>query len=86
MDLDWAQRHYFDDFIRQIQGIIGDPTLSIEIRNADAEPVAIIGPPFAGPIQHTRTFGFVVRRSGAACGTAPKREAAAVDGESRCGQ
>ncbi len=58
VDLDWAQRHYFKDFIQQIQGIIGDPTLSIEIRNADAQPVASVGPPFAGALHHTRTFGF----------------------------
>ncbi|HUR36048.1 MAG TPA: HAMP domain-containing sensor histidine kinase [Vicinamibacterales bacterium] len=59
VDLDWAQRHYFSDFIRQIQSIIGDPTLSIEIRNADAQPVAVVGPPSSGALQHARAFNFV---------------------------
>jgi signal transduction histidine kinase len=58
VDLDWVERHYFADFIRQIQGIIGDPTLSIEILNADAAPVAAVGPPSTGALQHTRSFGF----------------------------
>lgn len=35
VDLDWVRQHYFGEFIRQIQGIIGDPTLSIEIRTAE---------------------------------------------------
>jgi signal transduction histidine kinase len=58
VDLDWVQQHYFGDFIRQIQGIIGDATLSIEIRDADAQPVAVVGPPSFGTLQHTRSFGF----------------------------
>jgi signal transduction histidine kinase len=58
VDLDWAERHYFSDFIQQIQGIIGDPTLNIEIRNADGTPVATIGPPSSGTLQHARSFGF----------------------------
>jgi signal transduction histidine kinase len=59
VDLDWVRRHYFQDFIRQIQGIIGDPTLSIEVRDAGAQPVAAVGPPFSGTLQHTRSFAFV---------------------------
>jgi signal transduction histidine kinase len=58
VDLDWVRQHYFNDFIRQIQGIIGDPTLSIEIRNASGDPVAAVGPAFNGALQHTRSFGF----------------------------
>jgi two-component system, OmpR family, phosphate regulon sensor histidine kinase PhoR len=58
VDVSWVETHYFADFIRQIQGIIGDPTLSIEIRADDARPVAIVGPPVTGPLQHTRSFGF----------------------------
>lgn len=58
VDLDWVERHYFADFLSQIRGIIGDPTLSIEIRDAEAQPVAAVGPPFSGELQHTRTFGF----------------------------
>jgi signal transduction histidine kinase len=58
VDLEWVRRHYFDDFIRQIQGIIGDTTLSIEVRDADAQPVALVGPPSSGALQHSRTFAF----------------------------
>jgi len=50
--------HYFGDFIRQVQGIIGDPTLSIEIRDAESRPIAVVGPPSTGSLQHTRAFGF----------------------------
>jgi signal transduction histidine kinase len=58
VDLDWVRRHYFADFIRQIQGIIGDSTLSIEIRNVTGEAIATVGPPFTGALQHTRSFAF----------------------------
>ena len=58
VDLDWVQQHYFGDFIRQVQGIIGDPTLSIEIRDAESRPIAVVGPPSTGTLQHTRSFGF----------------------------
>jgi len=58
VDLDWVQQHYFGDFLRQVQGIIGDPTLSIEIRDAESRPVAVVGPPSTGTLQHTRSFGF----------------------------
>jgi signal transduction histidine kinase len=58
VDLDWVQQHYFGDFLRQVQSIIGDPTLSIEIRDAESKPVAVVGPPSTGTLQHTRSFGF----------------------------
>lgn len=58
VDLDWVRQHYFGEFIRQIQGIIGDPTLSIEIRTAEGGPIAAVGPPATGGPQHTRTFAF----------------------------
>lgn len=58
VDLAWVREHYFDDFIRQIQGIIGDPTLSIEIRSAEDAVIAIVGPPASGGPQHRRSFGF----------------------------
>lgn len=58
VDLDWVRQHYFGEFIRQIQGIIGDPTLSIEIRTAEGAPITVIGPKAAGGPQHTRTFAF----------------------------
>lgn len=58
VDLDWVQQHYFGDFIRQIQGIIGDPTLSIEIRDNAGQPVAAVGSTSQGTLQHSRTFAF----------------------------
>ncbi len=42
VDLDWVRQHYFGEFIRQIQGIIVDPTLSIEIRTAEGGPIAAV--------------------------------------------
>ncbi|MFN8066143.1 MAG: HAMP domain-containing sensor histidine kinase [Vicinamibacterales bacterium] len=58
VDLEWVEQHYFGDFIRQIQGVIGDPTLSIEIHNADGRIVAAVGPTTSGALPHARTFGF----------------------------
>lgn len=58
VDVEWVQQHYFVDFIRQIQGIIGDPTLSITIENADRQSIASVGPEVAGGVRHTRRFGF----------------------------
>ncbi len=58
VDIDWVRQHYFGEFIRQIQGIIGDPTLSIEVRSAEGAPIAVVGPPPIGGLQHTRTFAF----------------------------
>lgn len=58
VDVDWVRQHYFGDFIRQIQGIIGDPSLSLEVRDADEAVVAAVGPPPGDAFQHARAFGF----------------------------
>lgn len=58
VDVDWVRQHYFGDFIRQIQGIIGDPSLSLEVRDADEAVVAAVGPPTGDAFQHARAFGF----------------------------
>lgn len=58
VDIEWVRQHYFGEFVRQIQGIIGDPTLSIEVRTAENTPVAVVGPPASGGPQHARTFAF----------------------------
>ena len=58
VDVEWVQSHYFADFVRQIQGIIGDPTLSITVENAERETIAAVGPVVTGGVRHTRTFGF----------------------------
>jgi len=59
VNLAWVQAHYFIDFIRQIQGIIGDPSLSIEIVDSDAHVVAAVGPPVSGASAHARSFPLV---------------------------
>jgi signal transduction histidine kinase len=59
VNLDWVRAHYFSDFIRQIQGIIGDPTLGIEIVDGEGRAVAAVGPPMAGPVVHARSFPHV---------------------------
>jgi signal transduction histidine kinase len=59
VNLEWVQAHYFSDFIRQIQGIIGDPTLGIEIVNSEGRPVATVGPPVSGSPTHARSFPLV---------------------------
>ena len=58
VDVEWVRQHYFVDFIRQIQGIIGDPSLSLEVRDADEVVVAAVGPPPGDAFQHARAFGF----------------------------
>jgi signal transduction histidine kinase len=59
VNLEWVQAHYFSDFIRQIQGIIGDPTLGIEIVNSEGRPVATVGPPVSESPTHVRSFPLV---------------------------
>ena len=59
VNLAWVRTHYFIDFIRQIQGIIGDPSLGIEIVDSEGQVVAAVGPPIAGSQLHTRSFPFM---------------------------
>jgi hypothetical protein len=59
VNLDWVQKHYFNDFIGQVQGIIGDPTLSIEILDGEGRRVAAVGPPASGEPKHLRSFPLV---------------------------
>jgi signal transduction histidine kinase len=58
-NLDWVQAHYFGDFVRQIQRIIGDPTLSIEILDDQGRPAAAVGPPVSAAPKHVRSFPLV---------------------------
>jgi signal transduction histidine kinase len=56
VNLEWVQAHYFRDFLAQMQSVIGDPSLSIEIADADGHAVAAIGPPMIDPPRHVRSF------------------------------
>lgn len=58
VDLDWVRQRYFGEFIKQIQEVIGDPTLRLEIRDDAGQEVAAIGSSAADAPKHTRTFGF----------------------------
>lgn len=59
VNLPWVQEHYFGDFLRQMQGIVGDPSLTIEVLSPDGTRVAAVGPPAASPADHVRTFPLV---------------------------
>lgn len=55
VNLEWVQQHYFADFFTEMQGIIGDQTLSIDVLNSQGQPVAAIGPPMSAT-PHVRRF------------------------------
>jgi len=59
VNLEWVQEQYFSDFLLQMQGVIGDPSLSIDIVNGDGRAVASIGPPMSGGPVHERSFALV---------------------------
>jgi signal transduction histidine kinase len=59
VNLPWVRAHYFADFISQIQGIIGDPTLGIDIVDNDGHVVAAVGPPIEASQPHVRSFPFL---------------------------
>ena len=56
VNLEWAQANYFGDFLTQMQGVIGDPSLSIDIVNSEGRQVASIGPPMTEGPRHERAF------------------------------
>ncbi len=56
VDVDWVRQRYFGDFVRQIQDVIGDQTLSIEIRDDAGAVVVSVGSPADGAGPHVRTF------------------------------
>ena len=57
VDLDWVRQRYFNDVIQQIQDIIGDPSLSLQIRDETGHIVAAVGSAANDSRQHSRTFG-----------------------------
>jgi len=59
VNLSWVRAHYFADFISQIQGIIGDPTLGIDIVDNDGHVVSAVGPPIDASQPHVRSFPFL---------------------------
>lgn len=56
VNLPWVREHYFGEFLRQMQSIIGDTSLSIDVLAPDGTPVAAVGPGAATPPAHVRTF------------------------------
>lgn len=58
VSLPWVRAHYFGDFISQIQGVIGDPTLGIDVVDGEGHVVAAVGPAIEGAQAHTRSFPF----------------------------
>src|SRR5262249_6468466 len=59
VNLAWVRAHYFADFISQIQGILGAPTLGLDIVDSDGHMVAAVGPPIEGSQPHIRSFPFL---------------------------
>ncbi len=56
VNLDWVRQHYFSDFIQQMRGIIGDPTIGIRIIDQGGSVVAASGPPITETPVHVRRF------------------------------
>lgn len=56
VNLRWVKAHYFTDFLRQMQGIIGDTSLGVEIRDDEGRTIATVGPPVPEGSRHVRAF------------------------------
>jgi two-component system phosphate regulon sensor histidine kinase PhoR len=54
-----VRQHYFSEFIRQIQAILGDATLSLEIVDGAGAGVCTVGPERSATPRHSREFGLV---------------------------
>lgn len=59
VNLEWVQRHYFVDFLSQMQQVIDDPSLSLQIVDNDDRLVASVGPPMENGTGHVRHFPLV---------------------------
>jgi signal transduction histidine kinase len=59
VNLPWVREHYFGDFVRQMQSIIGDTSLTIDIVSEAGNTVASVGPPMDGPPAHVRNVPLV---------------------------
>lgn len=58
VDVDWVRQRYYGEFIRQMQDVIGDRTLTLDVRDDTGHVVALVGAPDADSRLHTRSFGF----------------------------
>lgn len=56
VNLEWVQQHYFDDFLSQMQGILGDRSLGLQIVDNEDRVVAAVGPPIDQASGHERRF------------------------------
>jgi signal transduction histidine kinase len=56
VNVHWVRAHYFTDFLTQMQGIIGDTSLSIDIVSENGDVVAAVGPHVASEPGHVRQF------------------------------
>lgn len=56
VDLEWVQRHYFRDFLSQMQQVIDDPSMSLEIVDNTNAVVASAGPAMGGAAGRVRHF------------------------------
>ena len=56
VNMDWVRDNYFDDVIRQIQGITGDRTTVIEIADEDGRIIAQTAPPTSAGLSYAQTF------------------------------
>ena len=54
----WVQEHYFADFLRQMQSIIGDTSLSIDVVDPAGALVAAVGPATT-PAAYARAFPLI---------------------------
>ena len=76
VNMAWVRQDYFGDLIRQVQKISGDPTIAIEIRDAQGQTVAHAGPTISDSAYTRRMFRLAfsdraVLSSGAFLATAP---------------
>lgn len=58
VDVDWVRQRYFSEFIRQIQDVIGDRTMTLDVRDETGRIVALVGTPDETSTPHARTFAF----------------------------
>lgn len=59
VNLEWVQQHYFDDFLTQMQQMLGDRSLTLQVLDNNGAVVASVGPPFDEETGHIRHFPLV---------------------------
>lgn len=58
VDLEWVRQHYFADFLEQMQGIVGEQSMRVDIRDAGGAIVTTVGPAGDADTDHARSFAF----------------------------